>query len=552
MGSQQRDQSIPIKEGVILALRALRTDPLLTVRRAAAIFEVPRSTLGDRCRREASGRVSAIKMTKLTSSEEAVIVRHVLDLDSRGFPPTKALLRDMADKLLEARGGEPIGIRWPDNFVKRTPELKTRWTRRYDRQRALTEDPEAIGAWFDLVAATRAQYGILDADTYNFDETGFMMGVVSSQLVVTGSHRRGRPKLVQPGGRTWTTVIQGVGAEGVAIPPYIIFAGKTHLNTWYEGSPLPRDWMIGVSPTGWTTNSHGIAWLRHFDQHTRTRTIASHRLLLIDGHESHVSMEFQDFCAEAKIITLCMPPHSSHLLQPLDVGWSGPLKRAYGAAISDMGRHAVTHITKNDFLEAFQKAYSKAITPDNIKGSFRGSGLIPFSPEVVISRLDVRLRTPSPPVDRGIAVLQTPRNTVELQSQSTELRDRIRRHQDSSPTALIESVDRFTRGAAIMAHQGTLMTGEAANLRRIAEVATNRKSRKRRFIQNEGALTIEGGSQLAMENAGVAEDSERRPAKRTRVDGAEAAQRHCSRCHEAGHYIRTCPQDPVATEVPEQ
>ena len=177
------------------------------------------------------GQFSPIKMTKLTSAEEAAIVRHVLDLDLRGFPPTKALLRHMADKLLEARGGQPTGIRWPDNFIKRTPELKTKWTRRYDRQRALTEDPQIIGTWFDLVQATRIKYGILDADTYNFDETGFMMGVISSQLVVTGSHQRGKPKLIQPGGRTWATVIQGVGAEGTAIPPYIIFAGKTHLNT---------------------------------------------------------------------------------------------------------------------------------------------------------------------------------------------------------------------------------------------------------------------------------------------------------------------------------
>ena len=56
-------------------------------------------------------------------------------------------------------------------------------------------------------------------------------------------------------------------------------------------------------------------------------------LLIIDGHESHKSLAFQDLCEENKIITLCMPPHSSHILQPLDVGCFAPLKRAYSKEI---------------------------------------------------------------------------------------------------------------------------------------------------------------------------------------------------------------------------
>ena len=54
----------------------------------------------------------------------------------------------------------------------------------------MCEDLEAIRAWFGLVEATRAMYGILDEDIYNFGKTGFMMGAVSSQLVVAWSHRR--------------------------------------------------------------------------------------------------------------------------------------------------------------------------------------------------------------------------------------------------------------------------------------------------------------------------------------------------------------------------
>lgn len=477
---------------------------------------------------------------KLTATEESAIVQHVLDLDARGFPPTKDMLRDMANKLLAERHRDPVGKLWPDNFIKRTPELKTRWTRRYDRQRALNEDSQALEAWFKLVRSTKAKYGILDQDTFNFDETGFMMGVISSQLVVTGAHRRGKAKLVQPGSRVWTTVIQGINASGWAIPPYIIFVGKAHLSAWYEDKTIPRDWVLGVSDNGWTTNAHGIAWLKHFNEHTKTRTVGSHRLLIIDGHESHHSLEFQDLCAKEEIITLCMPPHSSHLLQPLDVGCFGPLKRAYGSEVSDLTRQSITHITKMDFLAAFKTAFSKAFTKDNICGSFRGAGLVPFNPEVVISRLDVRLRTPTPPLQATIWESRTPSNAKELQSQSTLIRERIQRHQNSSPTSILESVNQFTKGAEMMVHSAVLIRDQVSILRKAAEAASERKSRKRRYIQKQGALTIEEGTQLCALDEGSREEGAETPAKRVCTSGGAPQQRRCGRCGKTGHNSRTC------------
>jgi hypothetical protein len=82
------------------------------------------------------------------------------------------------------------------------------------------------------------------------------------------------------------------------------------------------------------SNKLGLAWLKHFNTHTKARSVGAHQLLIVDGHESHNSHEFYKYCEEEKIIVLCMPPHSSHLLQPLDVGCFSPLKRAYGDEIN--------------------------------------------------------------------------------------------------------------------------------------------------------------------------------------------------------------------------
>jgi hypothetical protein len=177
-------------------------------------------------------------------------------------------VRDIADNLLKQRVRIKVGIKWPYNFVNRTPELKTRYNRKYDYQRAKCEDPAIITPWFELVRNTKAKYGITDDDTYNFDETGFQMGIISTGIVITGSERRSRPKAIQPGNREWVTVIQGVSAIGRAIPPYIIFAGKCYLSAWYE-EDIPHDWVIALSDNSWTINELGFDWLKHFNSHIK-------------------------------------------------------------------------------------------------------------------------------------------------------------------------------------------------------------------------------------------------------------------------------------------
>ena len=87
-----------------------------------------------------------------------------------------------------------------------------------------------IRSWFELVEQTKAKYGICDEDVYNFDEAGFMMGKITTQLVVTGSERRGRPKSIQPGNREWVTAIAAINAAGWSVPPFLIFAGQYHLS----------------------------------------------------------------------------------------------------------------------------------------------------------------------------------------------------------------------------------------------------------------------------------------------------------------------------------
>jgi hypothetical protein len=95
------------------------------------------------------------------------------------------------------------------------------------------------------------------------------------------------------------------------------------MTSWYPG--LPRNWVTEISPNGWMSNKPGLKWLKHSETYTKAHTVAVYRLLIVDGHDSHNIRRFHENCEEQKIIVLCIPPHSSHLLQSLGVGCFPPL-----------------------------------------------------------------------------------------------------------------------------------------------------------------------------------------------------------------------------------
>jgi hypothetical protein len=202
-----------------------------------------------------------------------------------------------------------------------------------------------------------AHYGIDNHDIYNFDETGFGLGLASTSRVITSSDRRGKPHLIQQGDREWVTAIETIGTGGFVLPLMVIFAGKVQQRIWYEYSTVPLDWRIAISDKGWTSNCLGIKWLMEvFQPITQRRQFGDYRLLVIDGHESHANARFDAYCRDHKIITICMPPHSSHLLQPLDVGCFSTLKKRYGDLIQQLMRLGANHIDKAEFIPLLKKA----------------------------------------------------------------------------------------------------------------------------------------------------------------------------------------------------
>lgn len=94
---------------------------------------------------------------------------------------------------------------------------------------------------------------------------------------------------------------------------------------------------VTSTQNGWTNDSLGTNWLETvFDRHTRDKAGKKRRLLIVDGHSSHVNMGFIDMANKLRILLLILPPHSTHRLQPLDIGLFSPLARHYTNSLNEL------------------------------------------------------------------------------------------------------------------------------------------------------------------------------------------------------------------------
>ena len=148
----------------------------------------------------------------------------------------------------------------------------------------------------------------------------------------------------------------------------------------------------------------------------KAHMMGAYWLLILDGHESHLNHDFKDYCLEIKILTLCMPAHSSHILQPLDVVCFSPLNLKPGEQVRGLA-HCVFHINKECILPAFKHVFSAVFTEENCRKAFEATGLVPGDASVVLDRLKVRPHTPPEPSRPGTPWLsKLPRNMREFVS----------------------------------------------------------------------------------------------------------------------------------------
>ncbi|XP_068567903.1 uncharacterized protein [Cebidichthys violaceus] len=182
------------------------------------------------------------------------------------------------------------------------------------------------------------------------------------------------------GTREHFTVLACLNAAGEDVPPFIIYKGG------YPGGPYNKegvpDALYGKSPAGYMDSELFRKWfVGHF-----LKFAAQERplLLIMDGHQSHLDPELVRAAQREGVILLCLPPHTSHILQPLDVSFFGPLKANFSGVTGDL--LAVSHsflVSKKEFSRVLRDSYQRVKDRRLVVAGFRRCGLYPLDPMAI-------------------------------------------------------------------------------------------------------------------------------------------------------------------------
>jgi len=156
------------------------------------------------------------------------------------------------------------------------------------------------------------------------DETGFRIRVLAGRVVITHLTTKA-VYLADPNNRESVTVVETICGDSTTIPPMLILKGEVLLKKYFDND-LENGTLLAVSASGYSNDELAMKYLIHFYNNTFKKTKGRWRMLIFDGHSSYISAEFLHYCWEYKIIPFQLPPHSTHLLQPLDIGLFQPLK----------------------------------------------------------------------------------------------------------------------------------------------------------------------------------------------------------------------------------
>ncbi|XP_065650696.1 uncharacterized protein LOC136078812 [Hydra vulgaris] len=235
-----------------------------------------------------------------------------------------------------------------------------------------------LGEFFTNLKDVRLQHKFQPQNIYNVDETGLTIVQKPVKVIAEkGDKQVGRITLAERG--TLVTVCCAVNAIGNSIPPFFIFPRVHFKGSILNGGPPG---CVGVAnPSGWMNCAMFFEWMKHFIQNLKCSP-ANPVLLLLDKHESHVSIVCLDLAKKNGITMLSFPPHCSHKLQPLDRSVYRPLKRYYNTACDDWVVSNPRPITIYDIAAVVRKAHAQAFTLSYISAGFAVAGIEPFNPNV--------------------------------------------------------------------------------------------------------------------------------------------------------------------------
>jgi 4-hydroxybenzoate polyprenyltransferase len=321
---------------ITCAIRNLEESPQRSRNSTADQFNVPRTTFKE----HANGtrqprRIAHQYRQRLSPEQEEFLAQWILDEEKRGYAPSHPRIREMAAHVIRMNGDiQPLGKKWTDGFLHRNPHVKSKISKKVHANRINNANPESLQEHFDRYKAIQQEHNIRPEHTWNMDEHGLAQGMCTNCRVL-GSSSCNSTYVKTPEEREWVTICECCSTLGQKIRPLIVFKGKSLQTTWFKAESVP-DWFYTHSQNSWTSNNIAYEWLKKIFIPDTNPGDGSHRMLIMNGHSSHITTDFMFECKINRIHCLYLPSHTSHITQPLNLALFGSVKHTYRHQISEL------------------------------------------------------------------------------------------------------------------------------------------------------------------------------------------------------------------------
>lgn len=343
------------------AITDLRLNVYPSIRAAGKAYRIPESTLRSCVNGTASRRDKSHEhQQRLTQLQEEFLTDWILEEDARGYPPSHARAREMASRILRSNGNnQPLGRKWISSFITRNSRVASVIGRRIEASRTHACTQTEIQDFFNRLDRTIHENHVRMENVWNMDEHGLGLGICTNSTVLASSKKK-RTYVAAPQDREWVSMIESISTCGRKTRPLIIFKGTNLQSTWFEDNT--PDWIYATSENGWTSNQTAIGWLQAIFL-PETKVDNEPRILITDGHRSHISVEFIWLCKQNRVYIVYLPPHSSHVLQPLDLSCFSPIKSRYRTNITALATlDDSAPVKKQRFVQSYHLARTESLT----------------------------------------------------------------------------------------------------------------------------------------------------------------------------------------------
>lgn len=362
------------------------------IKKASAVFHVPSTTLRRRARNRNKRTTNSQKdlggrQPLLCKMLETDLVNYIIKMEEMFFGLTMEDVRKLAfqmakrNSLLKETTKDALGKDWLKGFLKRHAEISLRTPEATSAARSRGFNRQIVTKFFDIYEMLMDKHQFLPQNIYSVDETGMttVQGSGSKVLALKGRKQVGCLTSAERG--QLVTVVVCMNVTGSFIPPLFIFPRRRMKAELMDGSP-PGSICV-CHPSGWMQLEIFGQWFDHFiscSGSSKNNPV----LLILDGHSTHVrNLDVINKARDNGVVIVCLPPHCSHKMQPLDVSFMKPLSTYYNSEVSKWLRnHPGRVVSTFHIAQLLTPAFQKAATTLTAANGFRKTGLWPVNRDV--------------------------------------------------------------------------------------------------------------------------------------------------------------------------